>query len=144
MAAAVASGKMQIEFALVGVKRIKQFRSDVYNYTIRLSGVSIEHGQCFNVIEAFFQQVVITLLNEIEELDPTDQVRFTVLHPALNTPLNLQYKSASAWTGDEITLAIAKIIQSGKHIALDDGLVIHIFRTRNVIGGGKRKQPEQV
>ena len=138
------AGSMEIDFREAGTSHSRRFNTTVYTYEIKLKNVTINEKQarCVLVIEEYFRQIVMLLFSQIPNLSDNDQVRFSVMHPNMDWPLNLPYKTKKNWLGDEITLAISKIMQSNKALRLDERFIVAIHVIKNLEGGGPKKPPK--
>lgn len=126
----------------------RRFGSQFFTYRVQINASVITQLRLDTAIQTFFEQVITQVSNQpfcngvSERLRPTDLVRFSFSHPALDSPINIPFTSAGQLSADRITAIIAKTMQSKQEFCIDNEVEINVI-IQPLFAGGRRHQHVQ-
>ena len=119
-------------------RQIKKFSAKQINYDIKFKNISNELIESINMIEILFKSVIKDIT---DFLHPDDNIKVFIDHPNFSDDIQTKFMKVRELDAQTIIDTIARIIQSGKILSLDEKLefsVLIINHNQGGAGGIKR------
>ena len=127
-------------FTVKSVKqvRVRQFKTTGLDYKVQFHDMSASD---FPDVLRQLHEVFESLLDRVLDGVPmTDQVRFLLQSPQLNTPISLPFMPRHRVTAERILAECERVVQSNADFKLDDSVSVNIIHTEVPQGGSGKKR----
>jgi hypothetical protein len=132
----------------VATAKSRKFQFQSTTYRVVIDEAVTARLRLDEAVETFFEHVInqvreqATGNNANARLHPSDLVRFSFSHPALNTSINLPFTQVDQLSAERITAVIAKTMQSKEEFCIDNQVEINVI-VQPFFAGGRRHQHVQ-
>jgi hypothetical protein len=132
----------------VASAKSRKFQFQSTTYRVVIDEKTTARLRLDEAVESFFENVIRQVREQAlgganaQPLHPSDLVRFSFTHPALNSPINLPFTPADQLSAERITAVIAKTMQSKEEFCIDNQVEVNVI-VQPSFAGGRRHQHVQ-
>ena len=119
-------------------KYIRRFQAYMYNYNVQFQNLDVGFEEPMPLLCSICESICFRLEDVVE---PDHRVRLVFESPSLNFPISLPFMRMDELTVERFLARVESVLQSYKHLRLDETVRIHFIHMKMRKGGKSNTPP---